>query len=558
MAGSSIVNYTGNAGLGVGSNPSIPASTPNDNLKIIADTSRDIMLLDSERNMKLFQQKIQERNQLTNLILQNQVSTKDISDEYLPKFLDVKKDVEKAYNEWGGNPNDIKGFKKYQDTVTHLQDYAAHAQTNTAQIQKLKQERAAETLPWKQKALDKWIDEQQSKTKKDPWALVDPYQNLFSFSIDPILKLYKTGTGTSYSPDGLFKYEDTYGDFVATLKSAQNEYLNHGEPSEDMRQFLGQVDAYDPLQKRQFIQSINGQLEKYNQERRLQPGQAEYADPIDLVTGPDGQYHIKADPATFAAKYALANQEKYTTRTPVFNKDLAAYGLNKEKLALQGKKLGIEASKAGAYVRNLNAKTEKFLRENKDQSTQIEHQYQDFIDNIKPRGIAETDKKTKQQTGTLDAIFVDNLPASYQYISGPIVAMRNTMDKSGKITSSTPTGKVTVGKLEPFKAKDGRQYYIPRYVNPQTGDRVSLDSDMLKSNYKESRKAGFSGSYDDYVRTLLKKGGLEMVLQGANGTANYTSMYQSAKALNNEGSKKGQENIENPPQDADSDVNIEQ
>lgn len=558
MAGSSITSYTGNAGLGLGSNPGMSVVNPNDNLKIIADTSRDIMLLDSERNMRLFNQKVKDRDQLTALILQNQVSTKDISSEYLPKFLDIKKGVEKEYNEWGGNPNDIKGFKKYQDAVTHLQDYAAHSQTNTAQIQKLKQERAAETLPWKQKALDGWINDQQSKTKKDPWALVDPYQNLFSFSIDPILKLYKTGTGTSYSPDGLFKYEDTYGDFGATLKSAQNEYLNNGESSEDMRQWLEQVEAYNPLQKRQFIQSINGQLQKYNQERKLEPNQPGYADPIDLVTGPDGQYHVKSDPATFSAKYALANQEKYTSRTPVFNKDLATYGLNKDKLALQGKKLGIDASKAGAYIRNLNAKTEKFLRENKDQSTQIEHQYQDFIDNIKPRGIADTDRKTKQLTGTIDAIFLNNLPASYQYISGPIVAMRNTVDKTGKITSSTPTGKVTVGKLEPFKAKDGTQYYIPRYVNPKTGEKLTLDSDYLKDRFKQSKKNGFEGDYDAYVRLALKTGGVEMIIQGQNGTANYTSMYQSAKTLNNEGSKKGQENIENPPEDTDSDIIIDQ
>jgi hypothetical protein len=315
-----------------------------------------------------------------------------------------------------------------------------------------------------------------------------------------------------------------------------------------MRQWLGQVEAYNPLQKRQFIQSINGQLQKYNQERKLEPGQSGYADPIDLVTGPDGQYHVKSDPATFSAKYALANQEKYTSRTPVFNKDLATYGLNKDKLALQGKKLGIDASKAGAYIRNLNAKTEKFLRENKDQSTQIEHQYQDFIDNIKPRGIAETDRKTKQQTGVIDAVFLDNLPESYQYINGPIVGMKTVTDKAGK-TTRTPTGKVEVGKLEPFKAKDGRAYYIPKYVNPQTGDKLSLDSDLLKSNYKESKRAGFAGSYDEYVRTLLKKGGIEMVLQGQNGTANYTSMYQSAKTLNNEGAKKGQENIINPPAD---------
>lgn len=551
-----IVGYTGNAGLGIGSNPNIPVASPNDNLKVINDTSRDIMLLDSERNMKLYQQKIKDRDSLTQLILQNQVSTKDIDEGYLPKFLSIKRDAEKAYDQWGGDFSNIKGYKKYQDTISGLQDYAAHAQTNTASLKKLKQERAAETLPWKQQQLDKWIDQQEGKTKQDPWAVVDPYQNLFSFSIDPINKLYKTTTGTSFSADGLFKYEDTFGDYNATLKNAQNEYLNNGETSEDMRQFFQKVEQYDPLLKKRFVESLNGQLKKYNTERGLQPGQPGYADPLEMVPGPDGVYRLKADPATFSAKYSLAQQEKYTTRTPIFNKDLANYGLNKDKLALQAKKIGIDSAKAGAYVRNLDAKTEKFLREHKDESTNIEHQYQDFVDNIKPRGITIVDKKTKA-TENQDAVFLDELPESYQYINGPIVGMKTVTSKNGSVTR-TPTGKVEVGKLNPYVDRGGRPYYIPRYVDPQNGSKVSLNDDSYKLKFRESRKNGFAGSFDDYIRVLLKKGAIEMVLQGQNGTANYTSMYQSAKTLNNEGSKKGQENIENPPPDESDDQTPDQ
>jgi hypothetical protein len=41
-----------------------------------------------------------------------------------------------------------------------------------------------------------------------------------------------------------------------------------------------------------------------------------------------------------------------------------------------------------------------------------------------------------------------------------------------------------------------------------------------------------------------------MILQGKNGAANYTSMYQSAKTLNALGTAKGEENIVNPPTEA--------
>jgi hypothetical protein len=52
------------------------------------------------------------------------------------------------------------------------------------------------------------------------------------------------------------------------------------------------------------------------------------------------------------------------------------------------------------------------------------------------------------------------------------------------------------------------------------------------------------------IKTLLKNGAIEMILQGKNGAANYTSMYQSAKTLNALGTSKGDENIVNPPAEA--------
>jgi hypothetical protein len=541
-----LTSYTGNAGLGLGSNPGIPAISPNDNLKVINDTSRDIMLLDSERNMRLYNQKVKDRDALTELILKNQVEPGNVEADYLPQFMDAKKKSEEAFQKWKGNPNDIEGFKNYQEAISHLQDYTAHARTNTTELQKLKQQRAAETLPWKQKSLDNWINQETDKTKKDPWQLVDPYQQAFNFSIDPINKLYKTGTSTSMSADGLWKYEDTYGDYDQTLKAAKNEYLNNGETSEDIRQFFQQVEQYDPLLKKKFVESVNSQLDKYNKERGLQKGQSGYADQIQLVTGPDGKQYMKTDPTEFAAKYALAQQEKYVSRASSgFQKDYGAYQLGKERNAIAARKLGIDAERANAYVRNLNAKTDKYFQDNKTEATGVIKEYNDFVDNISPQGLYI--RKDMKKTGVLDGIFLSDLPESYQYISGPIMGAKTTTDKKGNVTV-TPTGKVTVGKLEPFLAAKGEKYYIPKYVDPQTGEKVSLDSGVYRDSYSQSKKNGFPGTYDDYLRTLLKKGAIEMVITGKNGTANYTTMFQSAKAMNAQGTKKGQENIENPPE----------
>lgn len=552
-----LLSYQGNAGLGFGSSPGTPTIGP-DNLKVINDTGRDIMLLDAEKNMKLFQQRIKDRDTLSALILQNQVSTGEILPEYLPEFTKAKEASEKAFGSWKGNFNDIKGFKEYEDSITNLQHVAAHAQVKTKMLHELEAQRAATTLPSLQKEMDTWIGKQK---EKGFWEHVDPFQQMYNFNIDHITSAavpVKTEMTNPTNP--LFKDDVTFFDYGDILRRTQNGWLNDADITHSVDNFFSQWDRYDEPQKKKAIEAINGQIDKYNQEvgalrqgQPFQPGHPGYVDPVKLVDDGTGKSKINEPTMSFAAKYALSLQPQYVTRTPKFNKELATYGLGLKKLELEGKKLNIEAGKAKAYINNLNVKTDKWLKDNKNELTNIVGMYDDFINNMKPAGIDV--KEGGKKTGSLDAVFLDQLPANYQYINGPIMGVSVTKDKSGKITTR-PTGKIEVGKLDPFISSDGRPYYIPKYVNPQTGETIDFKSDYLKTNYRDSKKNGFTGDYDDYVRTLLKKGGLEMVLTGKNGTANYTSMSQSAKALNAIGTTKGEENIENPPAPIGGDDNI--
>lgn len=160
-----LTTYQGNAGLGLGGNANIPAVADDRALGILNNTIRDILLQDNEKNVKLFQQKIKDRDDLNQLILNNQVSTGDILPEYQPVFDEGRRRVEDAFMSWRGNPNDTAGFRKYQGAVQDLRDAAAHAQVNTAQIRRLESEKAKEILPRKQAEYQKWIDQQ----KKQPF-----------------------------------------------------------------------------------------------------------------------------------------------------------------------------------------------------------------------------------------------------------------------------------------------------------------------------------------------------------------------------------------------------
>lgn len=551
-----LTNYTGDAGLGVGSNPQIPV--PGDtNLKTINDTVRDIMLLSHDHNLKMFQQKVSDRDTLTQLIADNQVNPGNLEPQYLAKYNEGRQAATKAFDQWRGNFNDHDGYRKYQEAITNLKEVVSHGGANTIELQKLRQQAAQEQLPSKKADILRHIKEQENQDFDQP---VKPYQQFrdlnpqtFSGFVEPI----KTETRDPNNP--ALAYDVSKIDYSSILRNSRNSYVHDLDKQNDIRQLYDKFSKYDQTQLPKAVEAINKQIDKYNQQNGFVQGQQGFVDPVNAPIV-DGRMVIKEFPADFAAKYALANNEDFITRTPKFDYKLLKAQSDEEKNKIAAKKLGIEWTKANAYAKNLDAKTKKYLADNTQEVTNIIGQYQDFVDNMKPGGITLTDSKTKQKTGELDAVFLDQLPESYRYINGPIVGMKTTVTGTGsnKKTTSAPTGKIEVGRLEPFVDTKGKPYYIPKYVNPKTGDKLTLDSDSLKGAFKKSKDNGFSGSYDDYVRTLLKKGAIEMVLQGQNGAANYTSMFQSAKLLNEQGGKKGEENIVNPPEEGPGETTVEE
>jgi hypothetical protein len=532
-----LLDYVGNAGLGLGSNPDI--NVGGTNLNVLNGTMRDIMLLDNEKNVKLFNQKVSDRDKLTNLILNNQVSTGQIDPDDQKYFDKAQDDVEKAYTNWGGNMNDTAGIRKYQAAVTSLQDTATHAQTRWAGIKKLQVEQSQQTLPSKIKAYQDWIDTQ----KKKPFGeQVVPYQQLHDFSIDDILSGVTPSVASETDPKTGFVRTTSTIDYPSILKNKQNDYINDRDKADSIDQFTDKLDRYSQPQLQKAISATDSQIDLYNQQRGFKEGDQGYVDHVKVQKNDDGTILLAEPKTSLAAKWALANQKDFVTSALGFNKDIGKNFYDKGRLDLlqqrnqiAARKVGVEATKANAYARNLDAKTKQVLETADKEGTDISGEYNTFIDNIKPGAI--TLSKEGKKVGNLDAIYMDEMPANFQFINGPIVDSK---------------GKVTAGKLTPFTESGGkRPYYIPKYVNPQSGEKLNLNKlpADIQEGLNAAKKQGVSSS--DYIRILLKKGILELQLQGKNGIANYTSLAQSAKVMNNiGGSKKGQENIMNPPEAA--------
>lgn len=532
-----LLSYTGTPELGIGSS-NVPLGPTNTNLDIVNNALRDIMLLDNQRNVMLFQQKVKDRDQLTEMIMKNQVSSGDILPEYRKHFDQAEKQAEKAFTDWGGNLNDKEGYRKYQASVQDLKDIAAQAQGKTMGLRALEKEKSQQILPRKQADYQRWI---QQEKEKPFWEQVTPYQQLHDFSVDDILAGVKPiSTVSRDAKDPTITYDTTYIDYGDILRNKRNQYINDRDAADSMDQFFDKLQRLAPNQLVPTLDAMDAQIDRYNQERGFNPGDRGYVQKVKRADV-NGQVLINEPKTDFAAKYALSQQPQYLTRTPKFDKDIAKYGIDKERLALQAKKLGLDAAKAGAYIRNLNAKTDKFVRDQQAVGTNIVKQYEDFVNGVSPMNTI--DKKTGNVIEKLNAVFVDRLPESYRYIGGPVMGV----DAKGK-----PTGKVTVGQLQPFISTDKskRPYYLTRYIESNTGESMGPDSEFLNEKYANARRKGFRGTKEDMIKILLKDGTWEMILQGKNGAANYTSMYQSAKTLNALGTSKGDENIINPPTEA--------
>jgi hypothetical protein len=532
-----LLSYTGTPELGVGSS-NVPLGPTNPNLDVVNNTLRDIMLLDNQRNVMLWQQKVKDRDQLTEMIMKNQVSSGDILPEYRQHFDQAEKNAEKSFQEWGGNLNDKDGYRKYQAAIQDLRDIAGHAQGKTMSLRALEKEKSQQILPRKQADYQRWIE--QEKTKPF-WEAVTPYQQLHDFSVDDILAGVKPiSTVTRDAKDPTISYDTTYFDYNDILRNKRNQYINDRDAADSIDQFFDKFQRLAPNQLVPTLDAMDAQIDRYNQERGFNPGDKGHVQKVKRADV-NGQVLINEPKTEFAAKYALSQQPQYLTRTPKFDKDIAKYGIDKAKLDLQARKLGIDAAKARAYIGNLNAKTDKYVRDQQAVGTNIVKQYEDFVNGVAP--LNTINKKTGNVIESLNAVFVDRLPQSYRFIGGPVMGV----DSKGK-----PTGKITVGQLDPFISTDGskRPYYLTRYVNPNTGEQLDPNSNFVNETYNTWRGSGYRGSKEDMVKTLLKQGALEMILQGKNGAANYTSMYQSAKTLNAMGTTKGEENIVNPPADA--------
>lgn len=180
--GSQILSYQGNAGLGAGAS-SIPVINPDANLNIINDAAKNIQYLNHDNNIKLYDQKIKDRDTTLALLHAGQISAGDINEADRPYYETARQNVQKAFDDMinKGGINNQDAYKNYLDKVTDLNNITTNAQSRNIELKKLQQERSQQALPEDKAAYDNHIKAQQQKSF---WQPIDPFQKAFNYDIN--------------------------------------------------------------------------------------------------------------------------------------------------------------------------------------------------------------------------------------------------------------------------------------------------------------------------------------------------------------------------------------
>lgn len=529
MANIDLLSYKGDAGLGLGSNPGIAALDRRDvDLGVLQQTARDLMLTERQENLVKWQQKKKEQDDLRRMIENDQVATGEILPEYQPVYNEAEKRVQTAYTKWGGNPDDVNGYREYKNAVQDLKDVATHAQVNTVAAKNLDIAAANETLPRKRADILAFTARQKSQPF---WNQIEPYQKQFDLNTDPILKSVQTTT-TSIPATEQSPYDTTVTavDFTGTKNAIDNQYREDVDAAEDMRVLLNSFDRMPPNQRVQTLQAMNNQLQKYNLQREAQ-GLEPDAQPVkfDPQTG-----MIQELPNDFATKYAIANKEQFVSRDTKFNDKMGAYMNAKRKN---------DIAAMNAQTGRLNYQLRKTNADKQDaQQQQFSQQYDGFLGNMEVTDQNAPNEKNKflppglsyqKETTDIFKIPVSSIPQGWLYNQG--------LNAKGEPIQTVPYGaeeKTTIVNGKPQTTLDvSKGYVVPQFFIPRgtilNGKQVGKDQELTPQDVlKYAKAAGFSNA-KDFILDMQKKGMIDFNIKGKNGTATRGSSFVSQMSLGN-------------------------
>lgn len=181
-SGSQILNYKGDAGLGQGSNGDVPVINSNNNLDVINNAQSNLELMNHNTNIKLYEQKVADRDTALQMFQQGQIASGNIDPNDRPVYDSARKVAEDKFYDMmaNGGINNVSAFRDYNTAKDNLSNIVSQAQSRETELAKLQQQKSDATLPQDVLALQNHIQQQKDKGF---WQPIDPFQKAFNYDL---------------------------------------------------------------------------------------------------------------------------------------------------------------------------------------------------------------------------------------------------------------------------------------------------------------------------------------------------------------------------------------
>lgn len=568
-----LLSYTGNAGLGFGSNPQLEAPVSPNTFDVLNQASRDFANWANQQNALLFRQKVSDRDNLLNMVATDQVALGKVLPDYLPEIEKAKAEQEKAFEEFGGDFNNTKAFLKYKQAFQKAKDLATIAQVNTAMIGDIRQAEANEPIAFRKKQVRDFEKAQIAKGLSD---FVTPYgKNLYpnfdalaadiaggamSATADakgqkakPSLNVSRETAPQQTSGAGLspfVKQADKFVNYDDYLGRATLGYLDPtGERKEQQDLLRNAIENADPVNAKRFIESVNERIDLYNEQtkgiatpaKRLESG-VDFTEVVDPATG---QSRIKFTMNTpeLAAKFALAQTpgNYFQEGGVAFDKNIGDYLAKQQELQIKMKDLGIKGLRARAYADYMGQKVKQLKQDGVDENNVklISDRWQANPILSSVSAPAWTFDAMSGKKGTSGLIFdVTDIPTNFRDV----------------LIVTDPISKKQVNRAPDFfvEPTTGKKY-LKGEILTQDGTKLDLSREGIEKELNKQKKAGnvrASVTVDDAINVMNRKikEGLDagvyksLMRDRAGNVIDVSSISDAYRRINNAiASKKGQE-----------------
>lgn len=323
---SELTSYRGDAGLGLGSNSDVPVQAGKP-LEFTNQIIRDIGSREAQKNILKYSQQIKDRDSMLEALSSGQVKVGDTLERDLPVVRTALDEQTTAFKEWMKKGyGDIDGALAYKKATQKANEAVTQAQARKLFYDKESAVVGKEVLPKFAAARKANIE----KNLSNFWGDITPFQETSRLQLEPIEKLAVASTEefTDPSKGPLYKGKRTQFSFDNAMANA-TQYSLTPDGLNNLQQLH---DSFMELTTPEFVQkvkTINKELERYNTEKGLKPGDKDYATPVQAVQGPGGKWMVNEPLDGLAAKISLAGQQKFKTET--FDVDKGALDIYQEK-----------------------------------------------------------------------------------------------------------------------------------------------------------------------------------------------------------------------------------